>query len=79
MSFPGLGVPLCTRVPAEIGDDKARFTDAGGLKAYAGASPITRAFGKESSITLGRLYHYLQDHTLFEEQTAFPTALAAAA
>lgn len=36
---------------AEIGDDQQRFADARGLKAYAGASPITRASGKKSSIT----------------------------
>ncbi|MFE5375964.1 IS110 family transposase, partial [Streptomyces mirabilis] len=28
---------------------------------------------------LGQLYYCLQHHTLFEEHTAFPTALAAAA
>ncbi|MFD8396768.1 transposase, partial [Streptomyces sp. NPDC059680] len=132
LSFPGLGVQLGARVLAEIGDDKARFADARGLKAYAGASPITRASGKKSSITrrwvkndrlnhagylwafasitaspgakahyrrrrddhgdwhaaaqrnlfnrmLGQLYYCLQHHTLFEEHTAFPTALAVAA
>lgn len=36
---------------AEIGDDRRRFADARGLKAYAGASPITRASGKKSSVT----------------------------
>lgn len=51
LSFPGLGVQLGTRVPAEIGDDRKRFADARGLKAFAGSSPITRASGKESSIT----------------------------
>ncbi|MFF4232465.1 IS110 family transposase [Streptomyces sp. NPDC001820] len=51
LSFPGLGVQLAARVLAEIGDDRTRFTDARGLKAYAGASPITRASGKKSSIT----------------------------
>jgi hypothetical protein len=51
LSFPGLGVQLGARVLAETGDDKARFADARGLKAYAGASPITRASGKRSSIT----------------------------
>ncbi|MET7981716.1 MULTISPECIES: hypothetical protein [unclassified Streptomyces] len=30
-------------MPAEIGDDRTRFADARGLKAYAGASLITRA------------------------------------
>ncbi|MFD5407504.1 IS110 family RNA-guided transposase [Streptomyces griseorubiginosus] len=51
LSFPGLGVQLGARVLAEIGDDRQRFADARGLKAYAGASPITRASGKKSSIT----------------------------
>ena len=45
-SFPGLGPLTGARVLAEIGDDRSRFTDARGLKAYAGAAPITRASGK---------------------------------
>ena len=36
---------------AEIGDDRSRFQDAKGLKAYAGAAPITRASGKSKSVT----------------------------
>nr|WP_177324341.1 IS110 family transposase [Streptomyces mirabilis] len=51
LSFPGLGVQIGARVLAEIGDDRTRFADARGLKAYAGASPITRASGKKSNIT----------------------------
>ncbi len=51
LSFPGLGIQLGARVLAEIGDDRQRFADARGLKAYAGASPITRASGKKSSVT----------------------------
>ncbi|MFD4977880.1 IS110 family transposase [Streptomyces sp. NPDC058424] len=51
LSFPGLGIQLAARILAEIGDDRTRFADARGLKAYAGASPITRASGKKSSIT----------------------------
>ncbi|WP_406307419.1 IS110 family transposase [Streptomyces sp. NBC_00885] len=51
LSFPGLGTQLGARVLAEIGDDRQRFADARGLKEYAGASPITRASGKKSSIT----------------------------
>lgn len=51
LSFPGLGTQLGARVLAELGDDRKRFADARGLKAYAGASPITRASGKKSSIT----------------------------
>lgn len=129
--FPGLGVQLGTRVPAEIGDDRKRFSDARGLKAYAGASPTTRTSGKRSSDTrrwvkndrlnhagclwalsaisaspgdearypkrrddhgdwhaaaqcnlfnrmLGRLHHCLQQHELFDEQTALPSASAEA-
>ena len=35
-SFPGLGNLAGARVLAEIGDDRARFADARGLKAFAG-------------------------------------------
>nr|WP_315986614.1 transposase [Streptomyces sp. ms191] len=45
LCFPGLGTQLGARVLAEIGDDRQRFSNARGLKAYAGASPITRASG----------------------------------
>src|SRR4029079_8666977 len=51
LSFPGLCVQLGARARAEIGDDRQRFADARGLKAYAGSSPITRASGKKLSIT----------------------------
>ncbi|MEF9880855.1 IS110 family transposase [Streptomyces sp. P9-A4] len=51
LSFPGLGTQLGARLLAEIGDDRNRFADACGLKAYAGSSPITRASGKKTSIT----------------------------
>ena len=50
-SFPGLGALTGARVLAEIGDDRSRFSDAKGLKAYAGAAPITRASGKTRSVT----------------------------
>jgi transposase len=50
-SFPGLGPLTGARVLAEIGDDRSRFQDAKGLKAYAGAAPITRASGKTKSVT----------------------------
>jgi transposase len=50
-SFPGLGPLTGARVLAETGDDRSRFNDARGLKAYAGAAPITRASGKSKSIT----------------------------
>jgi len=54
-SFPGLGALTGARVLAEIGDDRSRFQDAKGLKAYAGAAPITRASGKTKSITHRRV------------------------
>jgi transposase len=50
-SFPGIGALTGARVLAETGDDRSRFTDAKGLKAYAGAAPITRASGKTRSVT----------------------------
>ena len=50
-SFPGLGALTGARVLAEIGDDRSRFADAKGLKAYAGGAPVTRASGKSTSVT----------------------------
>jgi transposase len=49
-SFPGLGPLTGARVLAETGDDRSRFQDARGLKAYAGAAPITRASGKTTAV-----------------------------
>src|SRR6266700_2042263 len=49
-SFPGLGALTGARVLAEIGDDRSRFADAKGLKAYAGAAPVTRASGKTIAV-----------------------------
>jgi len=49
-SFPGLGPLTGARVLAETGDYRSRFQDAKGLKAYAGAAPITRASGKTTAV-----------------------------
>jgi transposase len=49
-SFPGLGSLAGARVLAEIGDDRARFIDARGLKAFAGSAPITRSSGKKTIV-----------------------------
>jgi len=49
-SFPGLGMLSGARVLAEIGDDRSRFADARGLKAFAGSAPITRASGKKTIV-----------------------------
>lgn len=49
-SFPGLGLLAGARVLAEIGDDRTRFPDPRGLKAYAGSAPITRASGKKTVV-----------------------------
>ena len=54
-SFPGLGALTGARVLAEIGDDRSRFQHAKGLKAYAGAAPVTRASGKTRSVTVRRI------------------------
>jgi transposase len=54
-SFPGIGALTGARVLAEIGDDRSRFQDARGLKAYAGSAPITRASGKTRSVTHRRV------------------------
>jgi transposase len=49
-SFPGIGALTGARVLAEIGDDRSRFADARGLKAYAGSAPVTRSSGKSRSV-----------------------------
>jgi len=49
-SFPGLGMLAGARVLAEVGDDRSRFADARGLKAFAGSAPITRASGKKTVV-----------------------------
>ena len=54
-SFPGIGALTGARVLAGTGDDRSRFTDAKGLKAYAGAAPVTRASGKTRSVTHRRI------------------------
>ena len=54
-SFPGLGPLTGARVLAETGDDRSRFADAKGLKAYAGAAPITRASGKTTTVIHRRI------------------------
>jgi transposase len=41
--FPGLGPVVGARVLGELGDDPHRFTDARGLRSFAGTAPITRA------------------------------------
>jgi transposase len=54
-SFPGLGSLTGARALAEIGDDRSRFTDAKGLKAFAGAAPVTRASGRSLSVMARRV------------------------
>ena len=54
-SLPGLGMLTGARVLGELGDDPDRFADARGLKAYAGAAPITRASGKSLSVSRRRV------------------------
>lgn len=49
-SAPGLGPVLGARVLAEVGDDPARFSTAGGLRAFAGTAPVTRASGRSKFV-----------------------------
>jgi transposase len=49
-SFPGIGPVTGARVLAEIGDDRARFRDARGLKSYVGSAPMTVASGKSRMV-----------------------------
>lgn len=62
LSFPDLGIQLAARVLAETGDDLKRFSDARGLKTYAGSAPITRDSGKKHyvgrrMVKSNRLHH----------------------
>ena len=79
-SFPGLGTLTGARVLAEIGDDKTRFADARGLKAYAGAAPITRASGKTTAVLHRRVKNQRLAaagyHWAFGALTASPGARA---
>ena len=50
-SAPGLGPILAARVLAEVGDDPSRFTSAGGLRAFAGTAPVTRASGRSRRVS----------------------------
>jgi transposase len=59
-SFPGLGMLAGARVLGEIGDDRTRFADARGLKAFAGSAPITRASGKKTVV----LHRYIKNRRL---------------
>lgn len=52
---PGLGSLTGARVLAEIGDNRARFTTAGAMKAYAGSAPVTRASGKSCTVMARRV------------------------
>jgi Transposase IS116/IS110/IS902 family len=50
-SFVGAADMTGARLLAEIGDDKTRFADARGLKAFAGSAPVTKASGRKIRIT----------------------------
>jgi hypothetical protein len=54
LSLPGLGDVLGARALAEFGDDRTRYANPKGRKAYAGTAPITRASGTRM-IVLARL------------------------
>ncbi|MFF0494343.1 IS110 family transposase [Nocardia sp. NPDC004068] len=63
-SFPGLGQLSGARVLSEIGDDRTRFTDARGLRAYAGSAPITRASGKKTLV----LHRHIKNRRLAQRR-----------
>jgi transposase len=51
-SLPGLGVVLGARVLGELGDDRTRFADAKGVKAFAGTAPVTRSSGTKRVVSM---------------------------
>jgi transposase len=53
-SFPGIGNLTGARVLGETGDDRSRFADGKGLKAYGGSAPVTRASGKHKTVMCRR-------------------------
>lgn len=77
-SFPGLGVITGARVLAEIGDDRSRFADAAGLKAFAGSAPVTRASGRTIRVMHRRIKNNrlaaTGRHWAFSALTASPAA-----
>ena len=54
-SFPGLGPVLGARILGELGDDPHRFTDARGVRSFAGTAPITRASGRSRVVSARRI------------------------
>lgn len=54
-SMPGLGPVLGARVLGELGDDPDRFSDASGLRGFAGTAPITRASGRSRVVSARRI------------------------
>lgn len=79
-SFPGLAVLTGARMLAEIGDDRARFTQPGSLKAYAGSAPVTRESGKTRHVVHRRIKNSrlaaTGRHWAFAALTASPGAHA---
>jgi transposase len=53
-SFPGLADISGAIVLAEVGDDRARFSDDRALQAFAGSAPVTRASGKSRIVVRRR-------------------------
>jgi transposase len=53
-SFPGLADISGAIVLAEVGDDRARFSDDRALQAFAGSAPVTRASGKSCIVVRRR-------------------------
>jgi transposase len=49
-SLPGAGKRLAPRLLTEIGDDRARYTDAASLQALAGTAPVAFASGNDSKV-----------------------------
>ncbi|MFF0001425.1 transposase [Streptomyces avermitilis] len=58
-----------------IGDDRTRFADARGLKAYAGSAPVTRASGKSVLFETGpsEVRYAVEDGTV-EGRTPSPSS-----
>jgi transposase len=53
-SLPGAGPKLAPRLLGEIGSDRARFDDAGGLQCLAGTAPVSYQSGQIHKVHLRR-------------------------
>lgn len=63
-SLPGAGPKIAPRLLGEIGADRARFADAGGLQCLAGTAPVSYQSGQIHKVYLRRHCNMALRHTV---------------